>query len=205
MTEKRWRPVLLLTVCLLSCLLLSGCGGKAETAKTVVILEDSPTPVPAENSGTTEESSWYGWWKMVDTSGDWARMHGYWWDCCAQLCEDGSLLIWDEDLSKENYLAKLIFRAEGNSLTVTGGSFMDKELGAGDLSIVLTEDKNGSVMTVSGRYTADNSKGGFRLEMVLRPWGTIWQCPEDELPYYYTDWYLPLIESGKAMPDTIGK
>lgn len=27
---------------------------------------------------------------------------------------------------------------------------------------------------------------------------------EEDLPYYYYDWYLPLIESGESMPDSIG-
>ncbi len=25
----------------------------------------------------------------------------------------------------------------------------------------------------------------------------------EELPYYYQSWYLPLVEAGKAMPDSI--
>ena len=27
---------------------------------------------------------------------------------------------------------------------------------------------------------------------------------EDRLPNYYDDWYLPLIDAGKPMPDSIG-
>ncbi len=26
----------------------------------------------------------------------------------------------------------------------------------------------------------------------------------DDIPYYYDDWYLPLVEAGSAMPDAIG-
>ena len=205
MSENRVGRIVRMTALLLCCLLLSGCRGKSETVKTVVIMEDTAESGPAAKSGTTDEGCWYGWWRMYDTSGDWARMHGYWWDCCAQLCDDGSLLIWDEDLPKSNYLAKLYFTSDGDSFTVTGGSFMDKEVTSGDLSMTVTEDKSGRLMTVSGRYTAENSKGGFRFEIFMRPWGSIWQCDEDELPYYYTDWYLPLIEAGKTMPDSIGK
>ena len=48
-------------------------------------------------------------------------------------------------------------------------------------------------------------KGGFSYEIYLRPWGSKWpEDDEDKLPYYYNDWYLPLIEAGKDMPDTIG-
>ena len=28
---------------------------------------------------------------------------------------------------------------------------------------------------------------------------------EDTYPYRYTDWYLPLIDAGKSMPDAIGE
>ena len=40
--------------------------------------------------------------------------------------------------------------------------------------------------------------------MYLRPWGSLWPDEEDRLPYYYEDWYLPLIESGEEMPDVLG-
>ena len=173
--------------------------------KTVVIIENTEAPAPAEESAAGIEGSWYGWWKMVDTSGDWAHMHGYWWDCCAELCEDGSLLIWDEDLPRENYLAKLYYRPDGGQLALTGGSFMDRVLAPDEYSMLITEDKSGRLLTISGSYTAQNSEGGFRLEMFMRPWGSVWQVDENELPYYYTDWYLPLIEAGKPMPDSIGK
>ena len=37
----------------------------------------------------------------------------------------------------------------------------------------------------------------------MRPWGHRWgDAGEDVLPYFYTDWYLPLIEAGKSMPDS---
>ena len=47
----------------------------------------------------------------------------------------------------------------------------------------------------------------FRL--YLRPWGMDWEdvraADESLLPYYYDDWYLPLIEAGGSMPDQIGE
>ena len=42
----------------------------------------------------------------------------------------------------------------------------------------------------------------------LRPWGESWEDvradDEELLPYYYDDWYLPLIETGASMPEVIG-
>ena len=204
MRENRYGKLAALTVLLLTVLLLSGCAGKADPAKTVVIMDHTEAEMSPRENAALDESSWYGWWKMVDTSGDWAHMHGYWWDCCAQFSEDGSLVIWDEDVPKSDGLAVLGVAEDETGFAVTGGTFMGKAIEQDAVTMEMAEDKNGRVLTITGRCTLENSKGSFRFEMVMRPWGAIWQCAADELPYYYTDWYLPLIGSGKAMPDTIG-
>ena len=37
------------------------------------------------------------------------------------------------------------------------------------------------------------------------PGGTYWDdVTEEDLPAFYNDWYLPLIEAGEPMPDSIG-
>ena len=51
----------------------------------------------------------------------------------------------------------------------------------------------------------DNDEDEHLYDIYLRPWGTYWDdVTEEDLPYYYYDWYLPLIESGESMPDSIG-
>ena len=56
---------------------------------------------------------------------------------------------------------------------------------------------------ISGFY--ENGDDEFTYDIYLRPWGTYWgRCAEEDLPYYYYDWYLPMIEAGEAMPDAIG-
>ena len=49
--------------------------------------------------------------------------------------------------------------------------------------------------------------GSFDYELVLRPWGALWDdVPAEDLkakPYFYEDWYLPLVEAGAAMPSAI--
>ena len=40
---------------------------------------------------------------------------------------------------------------------------------------------------------------------VMRRWEDVRAKDESLLPYYYDDWYLPLIEAGGSMPDQIGE
>ena len=52
--------------------------------------------------------------------------------------------------------------------------------------------------------TVQDGEDSYDYTIVLRPWGKIWDdVEEDLLPYYYDDWYLPLIEAGAEMPDYI--
>ena len=62
---------------------------------------------------------WYGWWRMYGTSGEWAQMDGCWWDCCAEI-KNGRILLWDEDLPKDNYLAKAELSTRGGEHKQSG-------------------------------------------------------------------------------------
>ena len=57
---------------------------------------------------------------------------------------------------------------------------------------------------ISGDY--EDGDDEFHYDIYLRPWGLYWDdMEEDTYPYRYTDWYLPLIDAGKSMPDAIGE
>ena len=198
-----------LCLLLLLSLLLGGCGTARE--KTVLVIE-SASPAPAAEPTAAPDAAaedlagaWYGWWRMWNTSGDWAHMYGYYWDCCAELRGGAGvyeLLLWDEDLPKDNPLSQAAVRL-GEKPGCIGGSFLDRSLAEDDWTLTLREDGSGKLLTVTGAYDAVG-KGGFRYEIFLRPWGDVWPGEEDELPFHYTDWYLPLIRAGADMPDTIG-
>jgi len=219
MRMKRQRTA---AFCLLIALLagaLTGCaGGKTEETKTVIhaaakAREDGQSTAPTE-TGETEQidaltGDWYGWWKMVNTSGDWAQMDGYWWDCCAEAAEDGPtvrLLLWDEDLPKETLLAVLSIRSGNDgALNCTGGELLSAVMEKDGCTIELRQDGGEKFLTITGHYDATVKTGSFDYSIYLRPWGQRWEDAEDdELPYYYESWYLPLIEDGKEMPDEIG-
>ena len=185
-------------------LLLAGCGkGDSDKVKTVVVENDRISRAEAKAAVTDLSGDWYGWWRMYSTSGDWAHMYGYWWDCCAEI-EDGRMLLWDEDLPKDNFLAEAELSIHNKDICCTDGSFLDRKLKSSSWDITLSEDDCGTLMTISGEYDAVG-KGGFSYKIYLRPWGSKWpEDDEDKLPYYYNDWYLPLIEAGNDMPDVIG-
>lgn len=197
---------------------LCACGRADPADKTVVVLRETATPeavstpvptAPPESSAPTvvpDASDWYGWWRMDHCSGDWEHMYGYYWDCCAQITDEGGamrLLIWDEDLSKDTFLAVAQLEPQNGTLRCVAGSFLDRELKPDDWLITRTEDEGGVLLHIEGNYEAVGN-GGFRYEIFLRPWGSLWPGSEDEKPYAYESWYLPLIEAGAGMPDRIG-
>ena len=58
------------------------------------------------------------------------------------------------------------------------------------------------MICIDGWY--EDGDDEYHYEIYLRPWGLYWDdAGEDFLPYSYTDWYLPMIEAGKSMPDSI--
>ncbi len=191
--------LLLLTGCFIFCCLCS-CGS----------LEKKFTVLEAEASASEEKSApaelgryWYGYWYITDTQEDWRPLEGYSWDCCGELSsgENGfSLLLWDEDMPKDYYLARVDFTLYESSYSCTGGEFLDIDLRQGDVSIEALDDQ-GLLLELSGAYN-DNSTGSFYYEIHLRPWGDEWPQGSGR-PYHYERWYLPLIEAGEEPPDVI--
>jgi len=207
----------MICLALLLTFLLCACGRKVTAEKTVVVLRETEAPTtalpePTMTAGSPEPaavkaSDWYGWWRMFNTSGDWAHMYGYYWDCCAEIREEGTSLrlqLWDEDISKYIGLSGARIREENGVLRCVAGAFLDREIGPDDWRITRTRDDCGVMLHIEGNYEAVG-KGGFQYEIFLRPWGSRWPGSEDEKPHYYDDWYLPLIDAGVKMPDEIGK
>ena len=194
---------LTILLCLLAAAVLCACGQQERTTG-VVIAPVTQTPGPQATPAPDLAGDWYGWWHIRHTTGDWAKMYGYFWDCCAKIGEDGSLLLWDESLPKDNALAETTIRSDGGALRCSGGYMMDSAGQPESWELAVTEDKGGTLLTIRGRYEAVESEGGFSFEIFLRPWGDLWPGKDNEIPYYYEDWYLPLIRAGSAMPDTIG-
>ena len=151
----------------------------------------------AAEPAPSESLCWYGWWEVSNSQG---RMPDSWRDCCAVL-ESGpygpELLLWDEDSSRDQPLAAVQLRPEGNTLCSVSGFFLRQELAGGAWRL----DPGAEPLELRGSYDGEGERFDYRI--LLRPWGAGW--PEEaRRPFRYTDWYLPRIDSGEPMPDRIG-
>lgn len=155
-------------------------------------------------------NSWYGWWISYNCDGDYVDWENYWWDCCANttLSSDRTMVsidLWDEDFPASNPLldGDLYYADWIDTLGAASGAsgnFMDAALA--DCTIYadpLSSDYD-NLLTITGHYTDPVGTGGFDFTIYLRPWGILWDdWYEDDdscLPYYYSNWYLPLLEEG---------
>lgn len=147
---------------------------------------------------------------------------GSWWDACAQIELDtdgsGTLTLWDDSCEAGQIIADAQVQAStdlttSGRLVSTGGSFFDCSLDGADawyIDAAPSESMPYSEMIcISGVYTdPENSEDSFVYTVYLRPWGMDWEDvrtdDETRLPYFYDDWYLPLIEAGASMPNAIG-
>ena len=204
-------------------------GMELDMEGSIFVLEVTDEEVPAAPAGQTSgedkgdptelsywEGDYYGWW-VIDSIWEGEDFEeGDWWDCCAtiELDEDGTgtMILWDEDMPKDDPLAEM-----GITVTVDGngvarfcseeGWFLDDEMEHADWVFYSDATEYGDVLYIDGEY--EDGTYDFWYYVYLRPWGTDWSDvaenePED-MPSYYEDWYLPLIEEGvMEAPATIG-
>ena len=156
---------------------------------------------------------WYGWWIMTGCWGYYEDMEGDWWDICGtiDIGEDGmgTVILWDEDYTKsEPMVSASVSLSEAGTgelgtMMSEGGWFTDVALEHADWIVdpgLLDYD---DMIHIDGYY--ENGDDEYFYDIYLRPWGTYWDdVAEEDLPYYYSDWYLPLIEAGQSMPESIG-
>lgn len=174
--------------------------------------EDIDTePVNADHAWWNGE--WYGWWTTSSCEGDFEDWESGWWDCCAEITVDangqGHLLLWDEDLPKDDPLAEIdLTLTEGDDekgIAVTErGYFLDVNVSNGDYALQPIVDTYDNLLCMEGWYeTAD---GSFYFEVYLRPWGQLWDdmIADDEgyAPYYYEQ-YVQALENGESAPANI--
>lgn len=161
---------------------------------------------------------WYGWWTIKSGTGIYDDYDGYWWDACAmvtigQPAEDAAynatVTIWDEDGSRtSDFIAQLDATispygvGEYGTLFSESGWFLDDELEHADWIVdpALTEFEN--LLSIDGEYEGED--GSLSYQIILRPWGVMWDdMAEESLPYSYDYWYLPWVNSGASMPDRL--
>ena len=177
-------------------------------------------PLPTQPDGTGDalldwwNGDWYGWWIMTGCWGYYEDMEGEWWDVCGRIDigEDyiGEVTLWDEDYTEAEPMASAAVSlneagtSELGTVMSEGGWFTDIPLEHADWIVDPGLLDYEDMIHISGFY--ENGDDEFTYDIYLRPWGTYWDdVAEEDLPYYYYDWYLPMIEAGEAMPDAIGE
>ena len=164
--------------------------------------------------------AWYGWWTMTGCSGAYESMSGQWWDACAviDIGSDytGTVKIWDEDYSRADPMlqASVTLNSAGvgehGTVMSESGYFTNLPLEHADWIIDPAINSRfpdvENMICIEGWY--EDGDDEFYYEVYLRPWGQLWDDfaadYPDDIPYYYDDWYLPLVESGRSMPDVVG-
>ena len=105
------------------------------------------------------------------------------------------LLLWDEDQSAQEPMAEArLFFNEDDSATAADGYFWLLPLQGAEWTMRYADGR----LTLTGHYEAEGDS--FDYSLCLRPWGELWM-DENEQPYYYDSWYLPLIRAEESMPD----
>lgn len=193
---------------------------EAETPAVETGLPDEADETAAETAPTGDalldwwNGQWYGWWIATGGDGEYEKWSNRWWDCCAVIDIDsdysGTVEIWDQTEPRGDGVsyAGVSLNAAGISehgtLTSEDGWFLWSDLGHADWIVdpgILEYD---NMICIDGWY--EDEDGSFHYAMYLRPWGTIWDDVDaDNLPQCYESWYLPLVNAGKSMPDTIGE
>ena len=164
--------------------------------------------------------AWYGWWTMTGCSGAYESMAGQWWDACAviDIGSDytGTVTIWDEDYSRADPMSQVSVTlnsagvGEHGTVMSESGYFTNLPLEHADWIVDPAINSRfpdvENMICIEGWY--EDGEDEFYYEVYLRPWGQLWDDfaadYPDDIPYYYDDWYLPLVESGSAMPDVVG-
>ena len=164
--------------------------------------------------------AWYGWWTMTGCSGAYESMAGKWWDACAVidigLDYTGTVTIWDEDYSRADPMSQATVTlnsagvGEHGTVMSESGYFTNLPLEHADWIIDPAINSRfpdvENMICIEGWY--EDGDDEFYYEVYLRPWGQLWDDfaadYPDDIPYYYDDWYLPLVESGSSMPDVVG-
>ena len=156
---------------------------------------------------------WYGWWVMTSCYGYYEDMEGEWWDVCGtiDIGEDGTgtVILWDEDYTESEPMAAAavslseLGTGEFGTLMSEDGWFTDITLEHADWIVDPGLAVYPDMVHIDGYY--ENGDDEFTYDIYLRPWGSYWDdVAEEQLPGLYDDWYLPLIEAGEPMPDSIG-
>lgn len=182
----------------------------AANANTAVDDNDGNTITEVvEDPNSLANSQWYGWWMIVDATGDYEDYDGEYYDCCAtfERTNEGYILmsIWDETYPdyEDECLGEVYFEEiDGMLVSAEGGFFYTGEA-VGEGQMVIDKDFSDFEHTLFTYANIEDEYGSFVAAISLTEWGYEWDEEFNDYPTYYDSYFLPLMEEGKALPANI--
>ncbi|MBQ7279089.1 MAG: hypothetical protein IJR17_07845 [Clostridia bacterium] len=195
-----------------------------EDGEDIEPLPLAPTARPATAAMDPQSywnGDWYGYW-YIDSKGrseGYADLGDYTFDVCARIEVDGggvgTLYLYEEEGDPDEMveLAEAEIRiAPGGSgagtLITTDGYFWEfdeQDLSDGTWRVDPTDtevSRYEHMIEITCPYS--DGDGDFIYHIILRPWGMSWSdvpvSGHPGRPYYYSDWYLPLINMNLGCP-----
>ena len=157
--------------------------------------------------------AWYGYWSLQNASGKWENFDGQNFDCFAKIDMNidnfGEITLWDEKSSLSEPLAVVKLHLAPSSALYgmaksESGFFLSDDIEKGEWQMKPDKEALENLLSFSSHYSSPT--GEFDYEVFLRPWGYVWDdAIENEcirLPYYYNQWYLPMLSRKASMPDS---
>ena len=144
---------------------------------------------------------------MYGCKGSYEDIELKYWDCEAHIDigsdYTGTMDMWDDEMylnmggiGKIDVSLSDSGVGEHGTLMSEGGWFTDMDLEHADWIIDPGLSEYENMIVITGSYDDDNGNG-YYYEMMLRPWGQLWDDVEEEdRPWSYEDWYKPMIEDG---------
>ena len=160
-------------------------------------------PVLSEESCWSND--WYGFWIVSDCTGEMKKYDEMWWDLCARSTDNGDgtckFIFWDEDYnSVTDPLGEVVFKILENDELQSSEGYYYYDKSTESLTTAYAYAESEDMIVLEGTYS--DSERSFTYTIYLRPWGARWDdLDEDWEPYYYDEWYLPLIEADESLPD----
>ena len=209
------KKALIILVAALLVFCFAACGNKGddvdpdsgEWEAETGISDDDVASSDGSQSGAISwwEGEWYGYWKVIGSTGEYADWEGGVWDCYAviEVNDDATAMmyVWDDEIdmaSAELFIEELGGVGPMGSATSEGGEAFRIPLIHADWVIMPTtaeyEDYWGDFwyddyMQIEATTNTDN--GYIDYKIVLRPWGILWDdMPDDDRPPFYDSWYL---------------
>lgn len=179
----------------------------------IPVIADDGGDEYAETSLLLENTQWYGWWIITDTTGYYDEYYGEYFDCCAtfEKTNDGYILmsIWDETYTdyQDECLGEVYFEERDGMLVSVEGGFFYTGDSLEEGQMIIDPASSEYEHTLFTYVNIEDDEGSFVASINLAEWGYEWDEGFNDFPTYYDSYFLPLMEEGEALPanlDDIG-